>query len=204
MSEKAFADHQMPGQLEAKGLGDPATWVDEFGDYLFRYALCRERDRESAEDLVQETFLAALRNRDSFSGQSSPRTWLVGILKRKLVDKIRDRERRPLNDAAGTDVVAALFTKRGNWRQNPHKWGKPEANLQRQEFWEALDRCLSRLPARMSAAFTMRELEELASEHVRTVLGVSPGNLNVLLHRARLGLSLCLDLDWFATCGKED
>ena len=152
MSEKAFADEQLPGETEAVSLGEPATWVDEFGDYLFRYAMLRERNRESVEDLVQETFLAALRNRDSFNGQSSPRTWLVGILKRKVVDKLRNRERRPLSDAAGADVVTAVFNKHGHWRKKPRKWGKPEANLQRKEFWEALDRCLSRLPARMSAA----------------------------------------------------
>lgn len=203
MSEKAFADQEAPDKSGAETLGDPGTWVDEYGDYLFRYAMLRMRDQEVAEDLVQETFLAALRNRESFSGHSSPQTWLVGILKRKLVDKLRDRERRPLNDAADTNIVAALFNKHGFWRQLPRKWGKPEANLQRQEFWEALDRCLSQLPARMSAAFTMRELEELPPEHVRSVLEVSPGNLNVLLHRARLGLSHCLDLDWFATCGNE-
>jgi len=203
MDEKALADPQTSDLIEAEGLRDPAKWVDEYGDYLFRYAMCRQSDRDTAEDLVQETFLAALRARESFKNHSSPRTWLVSILKRKLVDKLRSRE-RSLAAAGDVDIVTTVFGKHGKWRRRPRRWGNPEATLQRQEFWEALDRCLSRLPARMSAAFTMRELEELAPEHIRGTLGVSPGNLNVLLHRARLGLSHCLDLDWFAHCGKEE
>jgi RNA polymerase sigma-70 factor (TIGR02943 family) len=203
MNEKELDGQHSPNVVEQPGLPDPAIWVDEYGDYLFRYAILRERDRQLAEDLVQETFLAALRARDSFRGDSSPQTWLIGILKRKLIDRLRGQQRRSLNEAGEVDIAQTLFNRHGKWRSDPGRWVRPETNLQRQEFWEALYRCLSRLPKRMSAAFRLREVEQLESEKVCATLEVSSGNLNVLLHRARLGLSHCLGLDWLAHCGKD-
>src|SRR5438552_17591458 len=73
---------------------DPSTWVDEYGDYLLRYALSFVRDKQIAEDLVQETFLAALQSRSAFGGNSSERTWLVGILKHKAIDHYRKARRQ--------------------------------------------------------------------------------------------------------------
>ncbi len=175
-------------------LPDPALWVDHFGDYLFRYALGRLRDRDAAEDLVQETFLAALRARGRFAGRSSPRTWLVGILKHKLLDAVRRRAADPGPDAAAD----ALFDRKGMWRVRPEEWGgDPRAALETEEFWAAFHVCLGRLPVRLADAFTLRELEGLAAEQVCAALDVSRGNLWVLMHRARLALWRCLDANWF-------
>ncbi len=205
MTRRASADPLPPEPPGAPELPDPTTWVDEFGDYLFRYVVFRVRDRQAAEDLVQETFLAALGARQQFVGRSSPRTWLVGILKRKVVDHLRRQgRRRETGDREDEDLVGRLFDARGKWRHAPATWGNPEAALEREEFWEALYRCLSRLPERLAAAFTLRELEEQEPEQVRAALRVSAGNLNVLLHRARLRLSRCLDLGWFGGRSRED
>jgi len=185
---------------------DPSLWVDQYGDCLFRFAQVRLGRPEGAEDIVQETFVAALRNRQSFTGQAAERTWLLGILKNKLADYFRDRERlRPATDVSSPsggsgagDVLEELFDHKGRWRVQPVPGpDDPAATLERREFWEAFQSCLARLPARLAAAFALREVDGMSSEEVREILGVSAGNLWVLLHRARLGLARCLDVSWF-------
>jgi RNA polymerase sigma-70 factor (ECF subfamily) len=176
--------------------------VDEHGDYLFRFALSRLRQREVAEDLVQETFLAALRGRDRFAGGSSERTWLVGILKRKIVDYLRRKgHEQPVGDLTASDQwVEALFDERGNWSKKPGKWpADAGATLETQEFWAIFSACLDKLPERLASAFTLREVEELDGQEVCKVLNVSANNLWVMLHRARLGLLRCLEVHWFGT-----
>ena len=78
---------------------DPDHWVDAYGDYLYRCALQKVRDPAIAEDLVQETFLAALKSQKSFQGKASEKNWLVGILKNKVMDFWRKKSREePLAD----------------------------------------------------------------------------------------------------------
>jgi RNA polymerase sigma-70 factor (ECF subfamily) len=181
---------------------NPAKWVDEYGDYLFRFALSRLRRRETAEDLVQETFLAALGARDRFAGASSERTWLVGILKRKIVDHVRRKGHVQLvSDLSASDQwVEALFDERGNWKKKPGKWpDDPSAAFEKQEFWAIFTACLRKLPDRLANAFTLREVEELDSLEICKVLNISANNLWVMLHRARLGLWRCLEVNWFGT-----
>jgi RNA polymerase sigma-70 factor (ECF subfamily) len=181
---------------------DAAKWVDEHGDYLFRFALSRLRRREVAEDLVQETFLAALEARERFAGASSERTWLVGILKRKLVDHLRRKNReQPAGDLAAVEQWADnLFDERGHWRQKPGSWpADPSAALENAEFWTIFSRCLGKLPERLANAFVLREVEELDSQEVCKALNVSANNLWVMLHRARLVLWRCLEVNWFGT-----
>jgi RNA polymerase sigma-70 factor (ECF subfamily) len=175
-------------------------WVDEHGDYLFRFALSRLRQREAAEDLVQETFLAALQARKRFAGASSVLTWLVGILKRKIVDHLRRKGReQPASDLAATSqCMESLFDERGNWKKKPGKWpADPSATLEKAEFHMILSRCLGKLPERLADAFTLREVEELDSQEVCKVLDISANNLWVMLHRARVWLRRCLEVNWF-------
>jgi RNA polymerase sigma-70 factor (ECF subfamily) len=176
--------------------------VDDHGDYLFRFAASRLRKREVAEDLVQETFLAALGARDRFAGASSERTWLVAILKRKIVDHLRRKDQeRTVSDLAASDRwVEALFDERGNWKKKPGKWpSDPSSALEKQEFWAIFMSCLRKLPDRLADAFTLREVEELDGAEVCKVLNISANNLWVMLHRARLGLWRCLEVNWFGT-----
>lgn len=178
----------------------PAEWVDHHGDALFGYAVLRVRDREVAEDLVQECFLAALDARQRFSGDSSERTWLVGILKHKIIDHFRSRARAETDTEPSDDerTETLSFNDRGFWKVGYQGWGRdPQALAENLEFWEILRRCLGRLPRRLADAFTLREMEGFTGEQVCQELGLTPTNLWARLHRARLGLRHCLDAHWF-------
>jgi RNA polymerase sigma-70 factor (ECF subfamily) len=179
---------------------DPTGWVDDHGDYLFRYAVFRLGNAEAAEDIVQETFLAALRNRQTFAGRSSERTWLFGILKNKIIDQLRRRSREE-KAAIGPpieDILDHFFDEKGRWRVKPARCADDPANaLERKEFWETMERCLVKLPGRLKAAFSLCEMDGLSSAEVQEVLGVTAGNLWTLLHRARISLCRCLDINWF-------
>ena len=164
---------------------------------MFRYAVARLRDRDVAEDVVQETFPAALRGRDRFTGGSTERTWLVGILKNKVVDRIRRSVRdRPLGIAAHDEATDAVFV-RGYWRSTPQAWPRPaDAVVEDREFREALDRCLARLPDHMGLAFRLRESDGIETDEICNILEVSATNLATLLYRARARLRQCLDRTW--------
>ncbi len=173
----------------------PSTWVDRHGDTLFRYALSRLRDPEAAEEVVQDTFVAALGSVGQYAGKGSEAAWLMGILKRKIVDHVRQRNRAvPLSDLeAADDLSETLFDHKGNWRVDPRVFGaRPEELLQRDEFWVIFRICLAALPQRQADVFTLREVDGQSSEEICKVLDISASNLWVLLYRARLRLSRCL------------
>lgn len=179
---------------------DPSEWVDRYGDSLFRYAMIRMRDRSRAEDLVQETFLAALANRHSFSGDSSEATWLTAILKHKIVDHFRRQSREvPLTGGEGSDPPGDdPFNAVGHWTAGPAEWGGNPADLLRQkDFFEQLTKCLAGLPPAQADAFTLREIEGAGTDEICKVLSVTETNLWVILHRARMSLRRCLEIRWF-------
>ena len=188
--------------------GDPGLWVDEHGDALFRYALSRLADRTTAEDLVQETFLAALKGQESFRGSSSPRTWLIGVLRHKLVDHFRRAGRMQRLDepdgALSADETA--FDERGRWVNRPGRWEAtlPQGDLEREEFRQILERCVEGVPGRAGEAFSLRVLCDLPADEVCKVLSVKATNLWVLLHRARRRLRDCMEKTWFGADRKEE
>ena len=183
---------------------DPAEWVDLHGDALFRFAIVRLRGREMAEEIVQETFLAAYRSRDRYAGRASERTWLTQILRNKIADHYRKKHREvPASDLAGPEEPTdRLFDERGRWSVKPDRWdADPSALLRQAEFRDTLEHCLGDLPDRQADAFTLRIMEQKPTEEVRKVLEVTATNLGVILHRARAGLRRCLEVNWF---GKAD
>ena len=192
---------------------DPETWVDQHGDALYRYALFRIRDVQVAEDLVQETLLAAFRARESFASRSSVRTWLFGIaahkvrdLKHKIIDHIRKISReRPQEDIESfRGLSGEVFDEGGGWKAGPSNWtADPALLFQQQEFWEILQICLAELPPRLNQVFTLRELDDLSTEEVRKILQVSATNGGVMLYRARMRLRECLEIKWFGNERKE-
>ena len=169
--------------------------------YLMRYALLQLRDESLAEDAVQETLLAALEGRARFSGNSTHKTWLTGILKHKIIDTMRRRSREtPLtmsDDQSEADAVDALFSDDGHWRGFPSSWGNPEKSLEDRRFWEVFEMCSKLMPARTARVFMMREVMEMTTEEICKELNITPTNLWVILHRARLSLRECLALKWF-------
>ncbi len=179
---------------------DPANWVDAHGDYIYRFALARVRDPVSAEELVQQAFLAALAARHTFRGGSSERTWLTAILKRKVADWLRAAVRRAARQDPPSDKPTdALFSRSGKWKKKPDEWSAddPGRELTRSEFWETLTGCLDKLPARQRQAFLLKHVDEESAEEIRMAVGVSATNLAVMLHRARLRLWRCLSVNWF-------
>jgi RNA polymerase sigma-70 factor (ECF subfamily) len=173
-------------------------WVADHGDALYGYALRRLRDPHAAEDVVQETLLAALTSTEDYSGRSSERTWLIGILKHKLVDQIRKSIRqRPLIDLQSDDNFD-LFNKRGNWHAHLSKWQcDPYQELENAEFRHVLESCLSKLPPRIAQVFWLHEGESMSSTDLCKELEISAANVWTILHRARLRLQRCLSARWF-------
>jgi RNA polymerase sigma-70 factor (ECF subfamily) len=176
--------------------GEASAWVEQYGDALYRYARARLAGRELAEDLVQETFLAALQSLDRFQHRSSLRTWLFSILRHKIVDHYRrgEADRSLPGPAPGHD---RFFTPGGHWAKAPSPWKTPEEVLMDDEFHAVLEGCLGDLPRSLARAFVLRELEEVEAAELCELLGLSPGNLRVRLHRARLLLRECLEKKWF-------
>jgi RNA polymerase sigma-70 factor, ECF subfamily len=183
---------------------DPERWVTEYGDVLFRFALPRVRDTAVAEDMVQETFLAAWKARQSFAAQSAEQSWLIGILKHKIVDHIRRvcRERSQFTEEPLSAVLADQFDEHSHWNiavgAGPKSWSEDAAQVAaRLEFWQVLDDCLEKLPPRTAQAFVLRELDGAAGEEICKVLNLSSTNFWVLMHRARMQLRHCLEQNWF-------
>jgi RNA polymerase sigma-70 factor (ECF subfamily) len=193
-----------PPNVPAQAL-DPAA-IEPHRSYLMRFALLQLRDQTAAEDLVQETLLAAVEGSAKFSGKSSVKTWLTGILKHKIVDHLRRRAReQPLSrdgddaDRSEADTLDALFAEDGHWRNFPRDWGDPHRSLENKKFWEVFEMCSRLMPARTARVFVMREVMELTTEEICKELGITATNCWVMLHRARLSLRECLELKWFGT-----
>ena len=175
------------------------NWLQDHGDYLFCYALRRVNRRETAEDLVQETLVAAIRAYDSFQGQSSERTWLVSILRNKIIDHIRKKcSEEKLQERLDQEMSTQFFTSRGHWTQKVRAWPtSPQESLQKQEFWKTLENCCMKLPNSIGVVFRLRELEDLSTKEICKLLSITSTNLSVRLHRARLMIRECLEKNWF-------
>lgn len=188
--------------IETKSTLDPQSWLQRHGDVLFRFALARVNDRQIAEDLVQETFLAAWRSRESFAGRSAEQTWLVGILRHKIIDHLRRRREATLpeagEDEAQHDLIDRLFDWSGHWKVGPKPWKDPRQSLEQAEFYEVLHRCLGGLPARHAEVYVLYQLEQQSSERVCEALGITPPNFGVIMYRIRIRLRQCLEVNWFA------
>lgn len=180
---------------------DPTAWVDRHGDVLYRFALARVRDPALSEDLVQETFVSALRSQSSFEGRSNEQTWLISILRHKIIDDFRTKASTPRSaePEADDEFRGDFFDKSGHWRQRLSRWPSDGAGaLEKREFWRVLDECVSKLPATLRASFALRELEKLDTKGICKLLGITASNLWMQLHRARLLLRACLERNWFS------
>lgn len=174
---------------------DPTVWVDQYGDCLYRFAVSRLRDGEAAEEVVQETFVSALRHADQYSGKGSERGWLMGILKRKIIDLIRVRNRAV--SLEGSDPSDALFDQSGRWRAEIRRADKHRlASLEREDFWRIFRQCMKGLSRQHADVFTLREIENQTTEEICRTLEITSSNLWVILYRARLKLSSCMKSQW--------
>jgi RNA polymerase sigma-70 factor (ECF subfamily) len=179
--------------------------IESHRGYLMRYALAQLRDKQLAEEAVQEALLAALESIGSFDGRSSLRTWLTSILRFKVIDL----QRRAVKERAQVDIdeqsVASeddawmddFFDETGHWRVAPQAWSNPESALEQRRFWEAFERCLAGLSATAGRVFFRREVMGEETEAICSEEGITASNCWVILHRARVSLRACLEQSWF-------
>lgn len=182
---------------------DANTWLTEHGDYLFRMARRQLHSDELAEDAVQETLLAALAAQARYAGDATPRTWLTGILKHKIIDLIRRqvREVEIPRDADGEEDVDCLFKQDGHWAEPLRPWGNPDTEAELSQLRHVLDECADRLKPTMAQVFSLREVAGMETAEICKELGITPTNCWVLLHRARLFMRQCLELNGFSKVG---
>jgi RNA polymerase sigma-70 factor, ECF subfamily len=174
-----------------------ALELEQTRPYLMRFALLQLRNETAAEDAVQETMLAALQGASRFAGQSSLKTWLVGILKHKIIDHLRRQTREPQAYETTCDDFDAMFEVDGHWSEPPADWGRPENTLEQKEFFKIMDLCMQALPANTARVFMMREWLGLDTEEICKELKMTATNCWVVLYRARMGLRACLEKNWF-------
>lgn len=173
-------------------------------DYLMRFARLQLRNDAWAEDAVSETLLAALAKPQAFQARSQLKTWLVGILKHKIIDALRQRQREVVvqhgadDDSEADPMDYLAFKADGHFAQVPNEWGNPEQDLKSRQFMMVLEACTEKLPEVQGRLFLMREWLEMSSDDICKELGLTSTNLYVQLHRARLRLRACLELNWFA------
>lgn len=190
---------------DTKAQLDPTDWLTEHGDYLYRYALVRVRESVTAENLLQETLLAAMSSYRPHQGRSSERAWLVGIMRHKVLDHFRRLARTPEFQSSGEEGDESRWFEdagmwRGHWREDqaPLSWPVDAVKLLKShEFWETFNRCLSRLSPPLAIALTLREIDGLSSGEICEILNLTPANLGLILHRGRAKLRHFLEAEWF-------
>lgn len=177
---------------------DPNTWVKSYSDYLFNYTFTRVNDRETAQDLVSETFLAGLKSMKNFKGQASERTWLISILKRKIIDYYRK-----INSNKGKAEVKMTFSSdnenEGSWLEErvADPFDKTaEDTLENSELGDAILNCMEKLPQRQAEVFKMKTVLGYETEVICNELNITASNLWVIIHRARTAMANCLDKNW--------
>jgi len=177
----------------------PNTWVDAYADYLFNYAIGRISDAEIAKDLVQETFLAGLKSAKNYKGDAAERTWLIAILKRKVIDHYRK-----INSKKGKAEVRMNYSSQsdaeGDWLEeqvaDPFSTFE-NSTIENEELGLAIQSCISKLPKKQALVFTMKTIQGISTEDICNELEINPSNLWVMIHRARTALMGCLNKNWF-------
>lgn len=170
---------------------------------MLKFATLQLSDSNLAEDAVQEALLGALKNANSFGGRAALKTWVFAILKNKIADVLRQKQRlayvSDLLHDDDEDDLAVLFNAKGFWQANerPAAWADPELSYRERQFWRVFEACLDHLPGNQARVFMMREFIELDSHEICATVGITTSNLNVMLHRARLRLRECLENHWF-------
>ncbi len=184
-----MAEHQL----------DPNSWIRNYSDYLFNYTISRVDDREIAKDLVQETFFAGLRSMKNFEGKASERTWLVSILKRKIIDHYRK-----INSNKGKAEVRMSYNSseesEGDWLEervaDPYA-SNAESDIENNELGLAIHKCLSTLPEKQAKIFKMKTIDNFDTETICNEFDITSSNLWVIIHRARTSMAACMEKNWF-------
>ena len=179
-------------------------WVQQYADSLYQTALYKTHQTEIAEDLVQETFLAALQNIEKYEGKASPKTWLSSILKNKIADFFREhyRNKQYISNENITDESLSFdhyFDENGRWK--PHKsptvWNDSDKALDQMAFQQVMHTCIAKLPTKWQGILKDKYLEDAASDSICEENAISKSNFWQIMHRAKLRLRCCLEQLWF-------
>ncbi len=179
---------------------EPEAWVKNHADYLYAFAVRRISDSETCKDLIQDTFISGLKNRGSFQGKSSERTWLVAILKNKIIDYHRKNAgNKTISHSINELNPDNFFEDNGHWKPeySPREIAYDEADsIENKEFGEMLKLCMGKMPYLWLSVFTMKHLDDEDSENICKELNLSPSNFWVIMHRAKLSLRACVEKNW--------
>ncbi|WP_428328309.1 sigma-70 family RNA polymerase sigma factor [Mucilaginibacter sp.] len=180
---------------------NPHDWVAAHADYLYSFAITRINDEEQARDLVQDTFLAALEKITNFEGKSAERTWLTAILKNKIIDVYRKKSSglKNIEVKDAEQEQQDFFEDDGHWKpeHGPKEIGiEDKDHLVNKEFEQIMQMCMQKLPSLWMAVFTMKHIEEQATDFICTELKVTASNFWVIIHRTKLNLRTCLQKNW--------
>ncbi len=177
---------------------NPNLWVDKYSDYLFNFTIVRVNDSEIAKDLISETFLAGLKSKDNFKGEATERTWLISILKRKIIDYYRK-----INSNKGKAEVRINYSdeeSEGDWleeRVSDPFSKNAEDSIQNNELGTAIYNCLDNLNEKQALIFKMKTIDNFDTEAICKEFDISASNLWVIIHRARKAMAECLKENWF-------
>lgn len=181
-----------------------AEFLDDIRRQMLRFATLQLGDAHQAEDAVQEALIGALKNATSFGGRAALKTWIFAILKNKIADTLRQKQRTVnvsslLREEDEDEDLSELFDRKGFWQpdERPVAWGNPEISLREGQFWLVFEACLEGLPPKQARIFMMREFVELDPDEICATVELSTSNLHVLLHRARLRLRECIENKWY-------
>jgi len=173
-------------------------WAELYSDQLFTWAFYKTSNKETAEDLVQETFLAAVHSFQKFESKSEPKTWLFSILKNKIADHYRKSFRNGENKTVSFNQ---FFDSNEDWitDQRPQQWQADDEEhlLDNQDFKKTLAHCLEKLPVNWKTFIVLKFMEEKDSKLICQELEITATNYWQILHRAKLQLRKCLELNWF-------
>ncbi len=184
----------------SKELLEPQKWVERYADMMYRYTLVRVKDPETAEELVQSTFFAALKSQNSFAGKSTEKTWLFGILKHKTMDYFRHSKKTISIDPGSDESSLINFDTAGHMVPKPGNWNlDPEKVTENNQLAQVLAKCMNGLPEKFHRIFVLKEVDGISSEEICNEFNIKPTNLWVILHRARNQLKLCLESNWLNT-----
>lgn len=178
--------------------------LENMRQQMLNFALLQLKDMDTAEDVVQETFINAYKYASSFRGEAALKTWIFAILKNKIIDAIRAKNRVVLSSELAnddeSDISTSLFDTKGEWDKQAfelNEWKNIEQTTYQTEFWKVFELCLEHLPANQARVFMMRNYLELKTEEICEACDISVANLHTILYRARLQLQVCLSQKWF-------
>lgn len=201
--ESTLQEEAANRESEGTSLLNDRKFLADLRRQMLKFATLQLSDSQLAEDAVQEALIGALKNADSFARRAALKTWVFAILKNKIADALRQKQRLAnvsslLHDEEEEDF-STLFNDRGFWhaQERPVAWGNPEESLRESQFWVVFETCLDHLPGNQARVFMMREFVELDSHEICAAAGITVSNLNVMLYRARIRLRECMENNWF-------